>query len=231
MAQTEAAFKIEGLSKSYNMAGHNIPVLQEINLEVKHGEWVTLVGASGSGKTTLLHLLGTLDKPSDGRISCFGRNFASLMPWQKNAMRRHTIGFVFQNYHLFAELNALENALLPARQWLINRRAMYKRARQLLEQFGLGDRLKHRPPELSGGEQQRVALARALINDPEIILADEPTGNLDDEAARHIMNILRNLCKKHSKTIVMVTHDRELAGKTDRVLELKSGLTEPLPNG
>lgn len=224
MNERQPAFIAEGLTKSYSVVGHTIPVLQGVNLQVEHGEWVTLVGASGSGKTTLLHLLGTLDKPDSGTIHCFGRALSQLSIRKRTALRRHTIGLVFQNYHLFAELNAIENAVLPARQWFINRRALHKRARQLLHEFGLGERLKHRPRELSGGEQQRVALARALINDPEIILADEPTGNLDDDAAGHIMDILDNLRQNYSKTIVMVTHDRTLAEQTDRVLELANGV-------
>lgn len=227
MADHHPAFIVEGVKKEYKIGDHEIPVLRGVDLRVEHGEWVTLVGASGSGKTTLLHLLGSLDKPDAGRINCFGQEYQHLSSRRKTALRRHMIGLVFQNYHLFPELNALENAVLPARQWHINRRQMHDRAHRLLQEFGLGDRLAHRPQELSGGEQQRVALARALINDPEIILADEPTGNLDDNAAETIMSILDHLRRDYSKTIVMVTHDRKLAERTNRVLELQDGQIVP----
>ncbi len=221
------AFEARRLRKHYRLERHDIHVLADVNLRIKAGEWVALVGRSGSGKTTLLHLLGSLDKPTDGQVLCCGRDYATLSRRQKAQMRRDEIGFVFQSYHLFPELTAQENVVLPALQWGWNRRTARSRASDLLAEFGLADRLRHRPQELSGGEQQRVALARALINAPAIILADEPTGNLDVTASGEIMSILQRLHAEQGKTIVMVTHDLGLAKLADRALLIKEGAAVP----
>lgn len=215
------------VNRRFRIGRHVIPVLSDINVTIEAGEWVALVGPSGSGKTTLLHLLGCLDKPDSGTVACFGTQYRQLSGRQRAILRRRTIGLLFQNYHLFPELNAVENASLPAMHWLENRVQAVANARRLLAEFGLEHRFEHRPQELSGGEQQRVALARALINDPDIILADEPTGNLDQEAAAHIMTILSQLRRSDGKTIVMVTHDLALADHADRILRLDRGTVHP----
>jgi predicted ABC-type transport system involved in lysophospholipase L1 biosynthesis ATPase subunit len=218
-----AAFEAENLHKSFRLDGHEIPVLRGVNLSVRDGEWVALVGASGSGKSTLLHLLGTLEVPSAGEVHCLGRAYSGLSRRAQAALRRQELGFVFQSFHLFPELDAQENVALPALQWGCDRRAVVERARALLTEFGLGPRLEHRPQELSGGEQQRVALARALIHDPRFLLTDEPTGNLDAAAAAGIIDLLERLNREQGKTIVMVTHDAVLAQRADRVLRLTRG--------
>lgn len=221
-------FESVQLCKSYHLERHEIPVLKGVDLQIHAGEWTAFVGRSGSGKTTLLHLLGALDEPSSGGVRCRNRDYSALSPGQKAMLRRDEIGYVFQSYHLFPELNAQENVMLPALQWGWNRKAARARAAELLAEFGLEQRLRHRPQELSGGEQQRVALARALINSPDIILADEPTGNLDVTASKEIIAILQRLHDKASKTIVMVTHDLALAKLADRVLLIRDGVAVPL---
>ncbi len=227
MTTSAHAFIVQDLVKHYSLADHIIPVLQGINLSIARGEWVALTGASGSGKTTLLHLLAALDKPTQGTIQCLDQPYHLAGPRRRAMMRRNTIGLLFQNYHLFPELNAVENATLPALHWGRDRDQAILRGQELLTEFGLADRFEHRPRELSGGEQQRVALARALINDPEIILADEPTGNLDAQAGEHIISIIAELNKQQGKTVVMVTHDRDLANRADRILQLAAGRVVP----
>jgi ABC-type lipoprotein export system ATPase subunit len=226
---TELAFATRELHKTFKLDGHTIPVLRGVNMQVHRGEWIALVGASGSGKSTLLHLLGSLETPTCGEIACLGRPYNRLSGRRRAEIRRREIGFVFQNFHLFPELTALENAMLPGLHWGWNRLALAARARELLNRFNLEPRLGHRPQELSGGEQQRVALARALINDPAFILADEPTGNLDAAAAGEIIALLENLHKSEKKTIVMVTHDLALAGRTDRVWKIADGVATVMP--
>jgi len=216
-------FKICDLRKEYHLEKHVIPVLDGVSFSIAKGEWVSLVGRSGSGKTTLLHLLGSLDQPSSGDISFRGRKYSALSRRQHTLLRRDEIGLVFQSYYLFPELSASENVLLPALQWGWDKASGQERADRLLSEFGLGHRLRHRPQELSEGEQQRVALARALINEPDVILADEPTGNLDITASSEIIEILQRLHVEQGKTVVTVTHDLELAQLADRTLVLKAG--------
>lgn len=226
-----AAFSACHVAKHYRLERHVVRVLEDVTFTVNEGEWMALVGPSGCGKTTLLHLLGALDAPSGGRICCRGRAYADLSSRRRAFLRRDKLGFVFQSYYLFPELNALENVVLPALQWRRDRRAACRRAEALLTEFGLAHRLRHRPQELSGGEQQRVALARALINAPDILLADEPTGNLDAASSEEIVGILRRLHCERGKTIVMVTHDAMLAGLADRVLRLEAGRVLPVSSG
>ncbi len=224
MAKNQPAlYKLENLCKSFKLAGGEIKVLQNLNLAIPAGMWVSLVGRSGSGKTTLLHLLGGLDKPTSGKIFFAGEDMVNMSGRRLTATRRQKIGFIFQSYHLFPELSAWENAVLPALYYGNDREKAARRGRELLTKFGLGERLQHRPRELSGGEQQRVAIARALINDPSIILADEPTGNLDAAAAREIFTILQELRSIGDKTIIMVTHNQNLAAQADLCLKLQSG--------
>ncbi|MCK4626229.1 MAG: ABC transporter ATP-binding protein, partial [Phycisphaerae bacterium] len=185
-----------GLHKSYRMGRVNLHVLRGVSLSVEHGEFVAVIGASGSGKSTLLHILGLLDKSDKGQFILDGNDAAKLSSRQRNRIRCRDVGFIFQFYHLLGELNVLENVMIPAKVnystigWIGQRRRAKTQAIELLERLGLKDRLKHRPSELSGGERQRVAIARALINKPKILLADEPTGNLDSKTGRQIMKLL-----------------------------------------
>lgn len=217
-----ALFCLQKVSKNFLLEGGVIQVLSDLSMQIAAGSWVALVGKSGSGKTTLLHLLGGLDQPTSGKILLDGHDLTSMSSGALTSLRRRRIGFVFQSYHLFPELTALENAALPALHWGMNLEHSYERAREWLTAFGLRDRLRHRPLELSGGEQQRVAIARALINDPDIILADEPTGNLDAGAAQAIIDILREVHLSKNKTLIMVTHDQQMAEQADKIIQLKN---------
>jgi len=218
------------LYKTYRLGRVDVPVLRGATLEVKAGEWVAVHGASGSGKSTLLHLMGDLDKPDGGvgEVYYAGRAVSGMSRGERNRYRNRSIGFVFQFYHLLPELNVLENTFLPALVGLTRlgyyarRRELRGTAGELLGSFGLEHRLKHRPRELSGGERQRVAIARALMNRPRVLLADEPTGNLDEKTGGEILDLL---AAQHEGglTIVMVTHDRAIAERADRVVELHDG--------
>lgn len=222
MPDNPLIYSLNKVCKSYKMTTGNVHVLRDLSLNIPRGNWVVLVGRSGSGKTTLLHLLGGLDRPTSGTLELDGLDLGKMPPAKLTSLRRTRIGFIFQSYHLFPELSSLENAVLPALHWGQDRDAAEKNARDWLEKFGLGSRLSHRPRELSGGEQQRVAIARALINNPDIILADEPTGNLDKKAAGDIINIINDVRKIGNKTLIMVTHDQELAKMADSVISLTS---------
>ncbi len=217
----EPLFQIKNLYKSFSLAGGTIEVIKNLSLDLPKGEWLALTGPSGCGKTTLLHILAGLDRPTSGDILLDGQNIAKMSSSALTKLRKQRIGFVFQSYMLFPELSALENAALPALQWGVNRNDVYQNAKKWLETFGLASRLNHRPRELSGGEQQRVAIARSLINNPDIILADEPTGNLDAKAAQGIIDILQHVRSGKAKTLIMVTHDLNLAKQANRVIELK----------
>jgi ABC-type lipoprotein export system ATPase subunit len=192
-------------------------------LSIAAGQWITLSGQSGSGKTTFLRLLGALDKPDRGSIHYFGENLASMSANALAKLRRQKIGFIFQSYHLLPDLTALENVMMPGRLAGMARSAMQARALQLLELTGMKARQHHLPAELSGGEQQRIAIARALMNAPPVILADEPTGNLDDQTSQEIMTLLKQLHQLERKTIIMVTHDRRLTEFADRSCHLENG--------
>jgi ABC-type lipoprotein export system ATPase subunit len=221
--QSTPVFELRSLSRTFRLEKHRIEVLKSVDLSIAEGSWTALVGRSGSGKTTLLQILGALDRPDEGTVACRGRDYWRLSGRRRDQIRQQEIGFVFQSYHLFPELNAHENVVLPALRWGTDRHQARQRAAELLERFELGGRLRHRPRELSGGEQQRVALARALINDPGIILADEPTGNLDVTAGGEITAILKSLHRDEGKTIVMVTHDLQLAQLADQVFVMHEG--------
>jgi lipoprotein-releasing system ATP-binding protein len=212
------------LHKTYQMGDVDVPVLKGASISVATGEWVAILGLSGSGKSTLLHLLGDLDRPDDehGTINFKGTPLRSFSQSRRNAYRNQDVGFVFQFYHLLPELTVLENTLLPS---MVGKQGAntQERARNLLHSFGLTPRLKHRPRELSGGERQRTAIARALVNSPTLLLADEPTGNLDEETGAGILDLLAS---EHAKglTILMVTHDRAIAQRADRIVELHHGV-------
>jgi lipoprotein-releasing system ATP-binding protein len=220
------------LHKTYRKHAVQTPVLKGVDLEVHAGEFLSVVGASGSGKSTLLHLLGTLDRPDQGRVHLDGERIDNLPAERRDRLRNQTFGFIFQFYHLLPELTALENVLMPPMiahsvwDWFGARRALKKHATALLERVGLGHRLRHRPRELSGGEMQRAAIARALVNKPRLLFADEPTGNLDSAAGLEVVRLLRDLNRQDGLTIVMVTHNLEIAAGTDRVVRLTAGRVE-----
>ncbi len=198
--------------------------LEDVNLTVAPGEFVALVGASGSGKTTLLNLVGLLDTPTEGRIALAGREVTAADEDTRAELRRDLLGFVFQFHYLLPEFDALENALMPLRiRGAAAEAAGRDRVRRLLEQIELGDRLHHRPGQLSGGQQQRVAVVRALANDPRLVLADEPTGNLDSRNAHAVCDLLRSLTKQLHKGVLLVTHDETIAAKADRIVHLRDG--------
>jgi lipoprotein-releasing system ATP-binding protein len=220
------------LSKTYRKHAIEVPVLQGLDLEVHDGEFLSVVGHSGCGKSTLLHLLGTLDRPDQGQIRLGGERIDNQPAERRDRLRNQTFGFIFQFYHLLPELTTLENVLMPQMigrsvlGWLRGRRALRQEATELLDRVGLGHRLHHRPRELSGGEMQRAAIARALVNRPRILLADEPTGNLDAEKGLEIIRLLRDLNRQERLTIIMVTHNLEIVSATDRVVRLVKGRVE-----
>ena len=220
------------LWKSYYKGSIEVPVLQGSSLAVARGEFLAIVGQSGCGKSTLLHLLGTLDAPDRGEVHFDGRRIDNLPSGGRDALRNRRFGMIFQFYHLLPELNTLENVLAPRMiaestwAYLRHRRRHQAAATELLEMVGLGHRLRHKPRELSGGEMQRAAIARALIAGPDLLLADEPTGNLDQDTGAQIIQILRTLNRQQNLTIVMVTHDRAIAQQADRVVCLASGRIE-----
>jgi ABC-type lipoprotein export system ATPase subunit len=214
--------------KTYRMGGQDLRVLRGVDVAVKRGEWLAILGASGSGKSTLLHLLGGLDRPAQGEVTFEGTNVFARGSAAVDRYRNQTVGFVFQFYHLLPELTALENVLIGSMirtgvfGWLGARGTSKPRAIELLTRLGLGERLRHRPSKLSGGERQRVAIARALINQPAVLLADEPTGNLDAETGQQILDVFRKL-HAEGQTIVMVTHDLKVASAADRKVVLEAG--------
>jgi lipoprotein-releasing system ATP-binding protein len=220
------------LHKAYRKHKIEVPVLTGLDLTVWPGEFLCVVGASGSGKSTLLHLLGTLDTPDQGSILLEGERIDNVPARRRDELRHNTFGFIFQFYHLLPELTALENVLMPqfihcsVFGYLMRRQQFRQHASALLEQVGLGHRLHHRPRELSGGEMQRTAIARALMSNPRVLLADEPTGNLDEENGREIIALLRDLNRLQGLTIIMVTHNMDLVVPTDRVVRLVKGRVE-----
>jgi ABC-type lipoprotein export system ATPase subunit len=222
---SETSIEAVGLSKVYWDADRRLEILTKVSLTVKKGEGVAILGPSGSGKTTLLNLLSGLDRPTEGTVALHGVRLDQLGESRKAEFRNRRLGFVFQFYHLFSEFTALENVLLPV--WIGNKRNTLKasqgRAEALLTRMGLRGRLSHFPGELSGGEQQRVALARALVNEPDILFCDEPTGNLDREMGEGIAGLLKELFREQHKTVLMVTHDENVARMADRVWDIVKG--------
>ncbi len=221
----ESAIKLENVKKSYYLAnGEEIPVLKGINLEIKKGEFVAIMGESGGGKTTLLNIIGCLHPISEGKYFLEGEDIGGVRDdFTLAFIRNKKMGFVFQQFNLFMRLNALKNVSLPALYAGTSLSEREERAKELLASLGMSERLGHKPSELSGGQQQRVAICRALINDPEIILADEPTGALDSKSGLEVMGIFSNF-KKEGKTVVMVTHTAEVAKYADRIIYLRDGL-------
>ncbi len=221
--------KAEQIRKTYTLHKHDIHVLTGVDLNVAEGERVAVVGRSGAGKSTLLHVLGGLDRPDpgSGRVVIGKDDIYGLSGLKRTRIRSQRIGFVFQSYHLLNEMDVLENVMLPARANGRSGRNVRDRAKGLLESVGISRRAGHTPLELSGGEQQRVAIARALINKPDIILADEPTGNLDETTGDQVLNYLFEITKAHKHTLVFVTHSKKIASSCDRVLNLTDGKLIP----
>ena len=228
MSESPVILKAENVHKSYRMGATRVVVLKGVDLVVRQGEFVAIVGASGSGKSTLLHILGGLDRPDKGRVQFQGRDVNRMGPRELNRYRNETVGFVFQFYHLLDELNVQENVVLPAMVsrsvlgWLVTRHKARQRGDDLLDQLGLRERARHKPYQLSGGERQRVAIGRALMNQPQLLLADEPTGNLDSATGNGILNIFETL-NKAGQTIVLVTHDERVARRAQRTITLVDG--------
>ena len=220
---SELFLSARALTKTYAVGRRSLEVLRGLDLTVSRGEFLALRGASGAGKSTLLHLIGGLDSPNAGEIFFKGQNLANFSESELTQFRSRRVGFIFQAYHLLPELTALENVCLPARVARISAGQTGRRGRELLVRVGLKDRTDHKPSELSGGEQQRVAIARALINEPELLLADEPTGNLDSKTGGEIIELLKNLCAEKQMTLVIATHDEKVAARAERTIQLVDG--------
>ena len=221
MSNTQA-IAAHHLVKTYQLGEVTIPALQDVSLDVNEGEFIAIMGPSGSGKSTLLHLIGLLDTPDSGTIAIGGHNVSGLSDDELTDLRREKLGFLFQTFELIGNLTARENILLPAEMSGRGEQAAQRLA-ELAEYLGIADRLDHRPRQLSGGQRQRVALARALINEPAVVLADEPTGNLDSESGSEVLSLLRNGVDTYGWTVVMVTHDRASANIADRVVVMRDG--------
>lgn len=217
------AIRLRDIKKIYRMGGQELAALNGINLDIKRGEFAALMGPSGSGKSTLMNILGCLDRPTVGSYELEGKEVANLSDDELAVMRNKHIGFVFQNFNLLSRISSLENVALPLVYAGIGISERRKRAKQVLEAVGLGDRAEHMPNELSGGQRQRVAIARALVNNPEIIMADEPTGNLDTKSTKEIMEIFQEMHGR-GKTIILVTHEPEIAVCANRQLLVRDGI-------
>jgi len=221
--------ELRHLEKYYEETENKLHIIRDLSFNIEEGEFVTILGRSGSGKSTLLNLIGLLDKADEGEIILGGKVLSTTTEIEKNQLRNEFLGFVFQFHYLLPEFTALENVMLPAMlAKKLKKEEIETRAKELLESVGLGERLKHKPNQLSGGEKQRVAIARALINQPKLLLADEPTGNLDEETSETIFNIFKEINQKYGQTIIVVTHSKELAKISSRQIYLKKGMLEEI---
>jgi putative ABC transport system ATP-binding protein len=218
------ALAAEDVTRTYQLDGVSVPALRGVSLAVPHGDYVSIVGRSGSGKSTLMHLLGGLDRPTSGRLLIDGRDVSALSPPEMAELRNHTIGFVFQSFHLLARTSAVGNVALPLIYSGVRAGERRRRAAAMLDRVGLGHRRDHRPNQLSGGEQQRVAIARALVTEPAVLLADEPTGNLDTASGQAVLALLEELNAERGVALVVVTHDREIAARAHRRITMQDGL-------
>jgi putative ABC transport system ATP-binding protein len=218
----KSIIRLQNISKIYSMGEIEVAALRDVSIDIEKGEFVAITGSSGSGKSTMMNLVGCLDLPSKGTIYLDNRDISKMQESELASIRGKKIGFIFQQFNLIPNLDALENVMLPLEFQDISMSEAKKKASSLLKTVGLSDRMHHRPNQLSGGQQQRVAIARALSNDPEVILADEPTGNLDSKSGSEVLELLERLWKQ-GKTIIMVTHDLKLAGHAKRIVQLKDG--------
>lgn len=225
-AESETVMKVENLTKVFESAAGRVAALRGINISIRRGEFVAIVGPSGSGKSTLLNIIGALDRPSSGRVMIRGVDIFALSDSEMATMRNYLIGFIFQSYNLISRTTVLKNVELPTILSGMPSAERRRRAMKMLEVLGIGDKADFKPSNLSGGQQQRVAIARALMNDPAIILADEPTGNLDTKTGNEVFEMLKMLSSKFRRTIVMVTHNPELAAATDRAIYIRDGTVE-----
>jgi len=219
----ETIMKLQDVWKIYKMGAVEVPALRGVSVEIMKGDFVAIIGASGSGKSTMMNLIGCLDIPSRGSIVLKSQDISRLSESDLSSLRGKTIGFIFQQYNLIQSMSAFENVKLPLEFLEYNDQKAATRAREILTLVGLGDKMHHRPTQLSGGQQQRVSIARSLVSDPEIILADEPTGALDSVTGKEVLNMLQRLWKEHGKTIILVTHDLNLAKLAHTTIELKDG--------
>jgi len=219
----ETIMKLQDVWKIYKMGAVEVPALRGVSVEIMKGDFVAIIGASGSGKSTMMNLIGCLDIPSRGSIHLKSKDISTLSESDLASFRGKTIGFIFQQYNLIQSMSAFENVMLPLEFLEYNDQKAAARAREILTLVGLGDKMHHRPTQLSGGQQQRVSIARSLVSDPEIILADEPTGALDSVTGKEVLNMLQKLWKEHGKTIILVTHDLNLAKLAHTTIELKDG--------
>ncbi len=216
----QTIIKLDRVWKTYKLGETIVNAVQDVSFDINKGDFLAILGTSGSGKSTLMNLIGALDVPSKGRIFLKGNNIATLRESELANIRGRTIGFIFQQFNLIAQLSALENVMLPT---IFQGKRDEEKAKELLALVGLGDRIHHKPNQLSGGQQQRVAIARALVNDPDVLLADEPTGNLDSVTGKQVMDIIDGLHKKQGKTIILVTHDINLVKHAHRTVHIKDG--------
>ena len=231
MASEKPIIKLKDVWKTYYMGDISLDVLKNVNVRIEEGEFVVIVGPSGSGKSTLMNQVGILDMPTKGKVYFKGKDLTELSESDLAQLRGMKIGFVFQQFNLINTLTALENVTLPTIFQNVGEETRTNKAKELLNKVGLGDRMDHRPNELSGGQQQRVAIARALVNDPEIILADEPTGNLDSKSGHQVMEMLTRFHKKDRKTIILVTHDVDLVKYSEKTIYLKDGEVVKIKRG
>ena len=222
----ETILTADNINRSYSIGSTTLDVLKGVSLQIHEGETVSIMGQSGSGKSTLLHVLGGLDNPKSGSVSFRGRDIYRMSGVRRAKFRAENVGFVFQSFHLLPELDIVENVALPSMAKRAGKHSAIERAKQLLKEVGLADRIGHRPQELSGGEQQRVAIARALMNEPDVIFADEPTGNLDSKTGNKVLHYLFQLVGARRHTLVLVTHSRDVASRCSRELFLKDGILE-----
>ncbi len=221
--ETDVAYRVADLSRTYGDGNRKVHALRKASFSVRSGEYVAIVGSSGSGKSTLLQLLGGLDRPSSGNIEFFGEAMTGMSERQLTGLRQRSIGFIFQQFNLIPTLTALQNVEAALAGAELSVRDAVRRARLLLSSVGLEDRARHLPGKLSGGEQQRVAIARSLANEPKVLLADEPTGNLDSETGREVISVLRSLAEVHNQTVIVVTHDPRIAAGAPRLMQMDDG--------